>query len=119
MKLVTFEISTPLGPMSRIGALIDGEVETTARFVDLNLAYTTLLVESGEPKAYEMAGVALPPNMLGYLEGGKNAEERARQTLEFIKSQPNAAGPRGEQLIYDRAGVRLRAPVPRPVTVRD
>src|SRR6266516_7473122 len=119
MKLVSFEVSTPLGPFSRVGALLSSDLDEAARIVDLNLGYTTLLLESGEPKAYELANVAMPSNMIGYLEGGARANERASQVLDYLRQKPNARGSHGETLVFDRRQIRLLAPVPRPPTIRD
>ena len=86
MKLVTFEIDTAHGPLERLGALRDGTV------VDLNLADSTI-----------------PPDLLGLLDGGAEAVERARKAL--ASAGPSAVRPDAE--------VKLKAPLPRPRSLRD
>ena len=86
MKLVTFEIATPKGPVERLGAL------RGAKIVDLNLA---------DPE--------LPPDLLGLLDGGPEAMSRARKALE-------GAAARAE---LNEGDVVLKAPLPRPRSLRD
>lgn len=119
MKLVTFEVQTVLGTRRRIGAVLDPELTETARIVDLNLAYATLLAESGESRAYEVASALMPPDMLAYLEGGPTSHQRARDVLRFMAENPGRSGPQGEQLIFRRNEVKLLSPVPRPLSIRD
>ncbi|MGW0704453.1 fumarylacetoacetate hydrolase family protein [Streptomyces sp. NPDC002643] len=126
MKLVTFEVSTPLGTVRRIGAVLPaGDQETSAelsgksRIADLTSGYAAFLRESGEPRAYEAAEALLPPDMLTFLEGGRPAQERAQQVVDFLKESQAASGARGETLVFSRADVRLLAPLPRPRSIRD
>ena len=57
MKLVSFAIETWLGPMRRIGALIDGEQD--GRIADLTSAYTNYLKwETDEPTPDELVQTA-------------------------------------------------------------
>jgi hypothetical protein len=119
MKLVTFEVPTPVGPARRVGAVLDAELTGDARIADLTSAYADLLREGGEPRAYEAAAALLPPDMLAFLEGGSPARERARQVVEFLGTHRGGVGTRGETLIFSRADVRVLAPVPRPRSIRD
>ena len=119
MKLVTFEVATPVGRVSRIGAVLDGELEGEARIVDLHAGYAAMLAEGGDGRAYEIAQAAMPPDMIGYLQGGQASNARAHEVLDYVRQARALTGPAGEQLVYNRSGVRLLAPVPRPVTVRD
>ncbi|HSR22701.1 MAG TPA: fumarylacetoacetate hydrolase family protein, partial [Candidatus Eisenbacteria bacterium] len=96
MKLVTFEVPTPLGPFRRIGAVLDDDLSLDAAIADLTSGYGALLREGGEPRASEAAAALLPPDMLAYLEGGDPARERAERALAFVRAQPAATGPRGE-----------------------
>ena len=86
MKLVTFEIATPNGPIERLGALRGSKI------VDLNRA---------DP--------AVPPDLLDLLDGGAEAMSRARKALE-------GAGARADM---NEGDVVLRAPLPRPRSLRD
>jgi 2-keto-4-pentenoate hydratase/2-oxohepta-3-ene-1,7-dioic acid hydratase in catechol pathway len=117
VKLVSFEVRTPFGPIRRIGAVAGSALNEGSEIVDLHSAYALLLREEGEPRWREIAAAALPPDMLGFLEGGVNAMERARRALEFASSfRPRADDP---QLVFRRSAVKLLAPVPRPRTMRD
>ncbi|MBO0682104.1 MAG: fumarylacetoacetate hydrolase family protein, partial [Candidatus Dormibacteraeota bacterium] len=119
MKLVTFEVRTPVGPFRRIGAVLDDELSPEARVADLTSGYAARLAEEGEPRASEAAEALLPPDMLGYLEGGEAARRRAEQVLELVRQHGSAAGPRGETLVFRASEVRILSPVPRPRSIRD
>ena len=118
MKLVTFQINTPLGPMQRIGALLN---ET--KIVDLTSGYAAYLTEAGkETRLYEAVDLRLPPDMIGYLKGGELSKQAAKQTLDYasqlLKKKKELTGPQGEKVIYTKKEVKLLAPVPKPNTMR-
>lgn len=117
MKLVTFEISTTAGIAQRIGALSHHGV------IDLNVGYILYLMESLAPtQAYEKAVALLPPDMIGLLHSGTKSIEAARLTLEYIDSklgQNPISGPEGERVVYEVGDVAIKAPVPRPNSLRD
>ncbi len=117
MKLVTFEVGTPLGPVRRIGAIVEPELTDASTIVDLNSGYRLLLREGGEPRWREIGDASLPEDMLGFLDGGAPAMQRAREVLAFAPSaQTRADDP---QVTFPRRDVRLLAPVPRPRSLRD
>ena len=117
MRLVSFEVATAVGPARRIGAVLGGEPTEASQIVDLNTGYGLLLREGGDALWRQIADVALPADMMGFLEGGKQAMDRARQVLDFASNaKPDLEG---KQLIFSRSDVRLLAPLPRPRTVRD
>ena len=89
MKLVTFEIVTPQGPSSRLGALVEQGV------VDLNLA----------------AGSLIAPDMLAFLDRGEEALAQARQALDFAAKKPG-------DFVHALKDVRLLAPL-QPRSLRD
>lgn len=112
MKLVTFAIDTPAGPLERIGAL------TKDGIADLNFAYAALLDSGGETgRAYEIADGLVPSDMIGFLAGGALSRKAADQAVEFASVR--SSGPRGERLVHSERQVRLLAPVPRPNSIRD
>ncbi|MFI5349557.1 MAG: fumarylacetoacetate hydrolase family protein [Elusimicrobiota bacterium] len=86
MKLVTFEIAAPHGPVERLGALRGGKI------VDLNLADS-----------------AVPPDLLELLDGGPEAMSRARKALDAAD----------ERAVRKEGEVALKAPLPRPRSLRD
>ena len=54
MKLVTFQVETPIGKFARVGALHKKSI------VDLNMAYTRMLADKGEPQPYRLAAAGVP-----------------------------------------------------------
>jgi 2-keto-4-pentenoate hydratase/2-oxohepta-3-ene-1,7-dioic acid hydratase in catechol pathway len=122
MKLVTFTVETPLGRCDRLGALLDGDAR--GRIVDLTAAYEAYLrAETDEPTPRQLAALRTPPDMIGWLEGAHKAREAAEQALAFVRRQlagsADPRGPDGARLVYARHDVRLRAPLPRPRSLRD
>jgi len=118
MKIVTFEVSTPLGRVSRLGALADGD--ETGRVIDLNAAFGRYLTaETDEPTPQEFADLRVPSEVIGWLRAGTEGRKAAANAIAYARSHPDVAGLAGERLIYPRAEVRLLAPVPRPPSFRD
>jgi 2-keto-4-pentenoate hydratase/2-oxohepta-3-ene-1,7-dioic acid hydratase in catechol pathway len=122
MKLVTFSVSTPVGRMTRLGALVDGNEQ--GRVVDLTSAYATYLAaETDEARPREIAAVRTPPDMIGWLDGGRQSREAAEQALAYARRRlADAARPAAmdeARLVYERTEVRLLAPLPRPRSLRD
>ena len=117
MKLVTFEVSTVLGPFLRIGAL------SNEKIIDLNLGYVCYLrKERLHPRAYELAAAMLPPDMITFLATGDDAIAAAQMTIQYVNDRMSVdlpLGPRGEKIVYQLGEVRLKAPVPRPNSIRD
>jgi 2-keto-4-pentenoate hydratase/2-oxohepta-3-ene-1,7-dioic acid hydratase in catechol pathway len=117
MKLVTFEISTALGPVLRIGAI------SQEKIIDLNMGYTRYLAAKQDGgRHYEQVATVLPPDMIAFFSSGKEGREAAEITTDYIankKLKAPVTGPRGEKIVYDMAEVKLKAPVPRPHSIRD
>jgi 2-keto-4-pentenoate hydratase/2-oxohepta-3-ene-1,7-dioic acid hydratase in catechol pathway len=120
MKLVSFQVSTPLGPVVRVGAIHGSGI------VDLNMAYVRLLADAEEAQPYRLAQAQVPPTMLEFLEGGPSTMSAARQALDHVIGLGDMRGPQGETIFYTAgesaggvAGVRLLAPIPNPPSLRD
>jgi 2-keto-4-pentenoate hydratase/2-oxohepta-3-ene-1,7-dioic acid hydratase in catechol pathway len=118
MRLVTFEVQTVLGRFERIGALAHGTI------VDLTSAYGAHLARSQDVNAARRAARGLvPPDMIGFLEGGAVARSAAETAIAYagacLGDDPRPLGPHGERLTFDEDEVRLLAPVPRPPMIRD
>ncbi len=119
MKLITFEVSTPLGKVPRLGALWNnGGGECAA---DLSHAYSARLqAEGNEPRFREYADFRIPQDICEFMAGGVPSLDAARDALAYLDARgPEAEGPAGERLTYGLSEVRLLAPVPRPVGFRD
>lgn len=115
MRLVTFELRTPLGRHERLGAMLpDG------RIADLHLAAAWRLREAGEPGWRKLAEVLAPPDLRAFLEMGDRAWAEARAALDALAAAGgDPAGPDGATLVHDVAAVRLLSPLPRPQSLRD
>jgi 2-keto-4-pentenoate hydratase/2-oxohepta-3-ene-1,7-dioic acid hydratase in catechol pathway len=111
MKLATFEISTPAGPLRRIGAVNDG------RLIDLAAAYAAHL-DRTDPgcDAPRLAAALLPPDMVQFLGHGDAGRRAAHDAIEAAAIRDNAFGARTS---YGLDEVRLLAPVARPSVMRD
>jgi len=102
VKLVTFEVPTPLGPVERLGALRSG------RIVDLNLAAARLYRARKLARPEARANFFVPSCLLGLLDGGAESMAEARRALDAWKGDA-----------WKEASVRLLAPLPRPRSLRD
>jgi 2-keto-4-pentenoate hydratase/2-oxohepta-3-ene-1,7-dioic acid hydratase in catechol pathway len=112
LRLVTFEVATPLGPVRRVGGLHEGGV------VDLALARGALLASRGRPRARSIGEAEVPSEMLELLRGGDWAIDAAREALEHVAG----AGVDqfdGAAVRHAPGSVRLLAPLPRPNSLRD
>jgi 2-keto-4-pentenoate hydratase/2-oxohepta-3-ene-1,7-dioic acid hydratase in catechol pathway len=118
MRLVTFRVSTPVGPAIRLGALLDNR--TDDRIVDLTAGFAAYLGnETNEPTPRELAQLRVPPDMTGWLRASHAGFKAAEETLAYVRAYPAARGLDGETLVYTRADVALMAPLPRPHSFRD
>jgi 2-keto-4-pentenoate hydratase/2-oxohepta-3-ene-1,7-dioic acid hydratase in catechol pathway len=117
MKLVTFAVSTEVGQIRRIGAMHQ------ERIIDLNMGYTRYLADKhGSSEAHELAAVMLPTDMITFFRTGKEGKDKAELTIDYVtqwRSKTNLAGPQGEKVVYEMDEVKLKAPVPRPNSLRD
>jgi 2-keto-4-pentenoate hydratase/2-oxohepta-3-ene-1,7-dioic acid hydratase in catechol pathway len=117
MKLVTFGVPTPVGQIQRIGAIYQSKI------IDLNMGYTRYLADKhGNSRAYERAAAMMPPDMIAFLRRGEEGKDKAELTVDYVakyQAKGSLVGPRGEQMVYGMNEVKLKAPVPRPNSLRD
>jgi 2-keto-4-pentenoate hydratase/2-oxohepta-3-ene-1,7-dioic acid hydratase in catechol pathway len=118
MKLCTFEVATSLGRHRRFGAVIPEGI------VDMNFACAWHLERKGESRPYTLADVLVPDSLLEFIRGGDTSMGFARASLEALRqeSAPGRTlpkGPNDETLVYEPGGIRMRAPLPEPPSVRD
>jgi len=117
MRLVTFEVATPVGRKLRLGC------ETGNGIVDLNFACACQLKKAGQAQPYCLADAFVPADMLSFLQGEKNSMLRAQETLSALKSDLESGkisvGEEGERLFYRLNEVKLKAPLPNPTSLRD
>ncbi|OIB58497.1 fumarylacetoacetate hydrolase family protein [Natrialba sp. SSL1] len=124
MKLATFEVDTPVGPIERIGAVAeasesDSDAAGEATLVDLTAAYGAALESEGEPAPADLAHAHVPPEMIAFLERGERAIADAREALEYAAETSAERGPAGAKIEYEPVEYDLLAPLPRPNSLRD
>jgi 2-keto-4-pentenoate hydratase/2-oxohepta-3-ene-1,7-dioic acid hydratase in catechol pathway len=112
MRLVTFELNTPLGPARRTGALVGQHV------IDLCLARAAYLSSRGCTRYRTIAEAEVPSDMLELLAGGDYSLEAAREALDHV-GQSGAQDIDDALICHPPGGVRLLAPLPRPNSLRD
>jgi 2-keto-4-pentenoate hydratase/2-oxohepta-3-ene-1,7-dioic acid hydratase in catechol pathway len=112
MRLVTFEIGTPLGPVRRTGALADDAV------IDLSLARAAVLTHSGRARAVPIAQAEVPSDMLDLLGGGQFALDAARDAVDHVLTD-GVEELDGARVRHAEDDVRLVAPLPKPNSLRD
>jgi 2-keto-4-pentenoate hydratase/2-oxohepta-3-ene-1,7-dioic acid hydratase in catechol pathway len=111
VKLVNFEVATPLGPVERLGAV------RGAKIVDLNLAVTyNYLKLENRHAPHARADFFVPSSLVKFLEGGDESMAEAKRALAALPEAPEL--PRGERIVWRAEEVRLKAPL-RPLSIRD
>lgn len=114
MRLVSFELPTPAGALTRIGAaLADG------RYADLQSAYRAVLAGNGASKegAARLAAATIPSDMVAFIENGVTALDAAQSALDWVTTTDETFA--GATLVFAPEAVKLLAPVPRPPLIRD
>ncbi len=99
MKLVTF---TQNG-LTRIGA-VEGE-----QVIDLNAAFKAKLESEGKIRAEKISEAYIPTDMKGFLQGGKESLELAKESVQFALNNESAV-----QLVFNKKDVQIGAPVTEP-----
>ena len=113
MRLVTFSIATPLGEVSRVGALLENQV------VDLAAACGWQLHRRGVYAAAALAAALIPPDMVEFLERWPVGFDAAKDAFAFALGQPSdAISPSGSRIRFDTGEYRLRIPL-RPRRLKD
>jgi 2-keto-4-pentenoate hydratase/2-oxohepta-3-ene-1,7-dioic acid hydratase in catechol pathway len=117
MKLATFEIPTPAGPLRRLGAAVEGWI------VDLAAAYAAHL-DRTDPgcDADRLASLLLPADMTLFLGSGALGRDAAERAIEAAAHTDDARGARTRYRVPVGASddeIRLLAPVARPRVLRD
>jgi len=118
MKLCSFEVSSALGPLERMGMVTDAGL-----IVDLNNACAVAIEAADETsRSRVLADALVPADLRAFIENGPRGREALAHALQYLGSridQPGLCGPRGERLVWRGEEVRLLAPLPRPRTLRD
>ncbi|MDR9793279.1 fumarylacetoacetate hydrolase family protein [Aeribacillus pallidus] len=101
MKLITF---TEQG-VTRIGAIEDGKV------IDLHAAFEKKLESEGKLRFKQIAEAYVPADMNGFLQGGKESLDYAKEAVAFALKHEKY---KGKQLVFSKEDVKVEAPVPSP-----
>ncbi|MBS0154483.1 MAG: fumarylacetoacetate hydrolase family protein [Nitrospira sp.] len=114
MKLVSFQVGTPVGTFTRVGAIHGQQI------VDVNMAYVRWLADQQETQPQRLADAQVPPTMLEFLEGGASTLAAARRAKDYVTTRSlSVKGPSGEAIVYSSADVQLLAPLSNPSSLRD
>jgi len=115
VKLVTYEVATPVGGIQRVGAM-----SASGKVVDLRIACATQLARKGDPvDARQRSEWLIPPDMVSFLGRGAEAMKAAAEALAFAESSRERTGIDGLRMIFDTTEARLMSPLPRPTSIRD
>ena len=89
LKLATFEIPTPAGPLRRIGAAVDGKL------IDFRAAYAAHLGRSAAGcEEQKIAALLFAPDMVSFLELGELGRTAALDAIEAAAQVDEAFGVR-------------------------
>ena len=106
MRLVTYARNDRVA----LGALLHGDV------VDLHRAHLAALRHGGDLEEPAVACALVPPDMLGFLQGGEASMTAARQALAFVEQYRASGGQsaQAEEVCDPLDDVTLLAPIQRP-----
>jgi 2-keto-4-pentenoate hydratase/2-oxohepta-3-ene-1,7-dioic acid hydratase in catechol pathway len=113
MRLVSFELPSPMGPQTRTGA-----VDVMGQIVDLAGAYRLKLLHEGLSPggALRLSQALLPADMVELIEGGERSLDAAREALQWADPEPDK---NGTPIVHRAEAVRFLPPVPKPPLLRD
>lgn len=116
MKLVTFDS----GSGTRPGVVAEGhEPHESAPILDLPAAFSFLEARSGRPADPASVAARYGAEMIGLIECQAAALPAIDELLELYRRGDVPDTNNGQRLLHPRSGVRLLAPIPRPLSMRD
>lgn len=113
MRLYTVQIKTPVGGVERLMA------EQNGKLVDLNAAGGVYYAAQGDTNPQQLADANLPNDMITFFSNGKRSLDAGYAVLAYMENAQPQAGLVGQQLVYDKQGVTILAPVTRPNIIFD
>ena len=113
MRLYTVQIKTPVGGVERLMA------EQNGKLVDLNAAGGVYYAAQGDTNPQQLADANLPNDMITFFSNGKRSLDAGYAVLAYMENAHPQAGLVGQQLVYDKQGVTILAPVTRPTIIFD
>ncbi|GAA5233157.1 fumarylacetoacetate hydrolase family protein [Verticiella sediminum] len=112
MKLCTFSVATPLGPLVRTGVVTDMGV------IDAAAARSAFLERSLPMAAAARVGEAqVPADMLALIGSGPQTMEWLKEAVEAAVASGRETAMKGMRMVHALADVHLLAPVPRPAGI--
>ncbi|CAN5828060.1 fumarylacetoacetate hydrolase family protein [soil metagenome] len=110
MKLVSYKLATPLGDVTRIGAMTSAD-----KVLDLARGYGLLLEARGltQKAARRIAAALFPNTMVGFIEGGEVALDAAREILDWTQKGE------GSEALFGLQNLTMLAPISRSPLIRD
>lgn len=112
MKLATVTVPAATGREDRVAVVTDDG------YLDVTAGLSRLYADDGEPGPVELAEATAPPTMREFLAAGDRATNAARRVRSAFAGE-SVETPDGARVRYDPDDVRLRAPLPRPTSLRD
>ncbi|MEH7095281.1 fumarylacetoacetate hydrolase family protein [Neobacillus vireti] len=103
MRLATVSIEGE----QRIAAVINEE------YIDLNKACELLFESKGQARAKQIAEAYIPPNMIGFLQGGVDSTNLAKESIEYVQSHDFSDDVK-RKLYYEGKQVKLESPIQKP-----
>jgi 2-keto-4-pentenoate hydratase/2-oxohepta-3-ene-1,7-dioic acid hydratase in catechol pathway len=91
--------------------------DVEGRLVDLNLAYTAYLTQSGDPfTAYERAAFYFPETIDAFLARGEQSLQALEEVVSYARKTGarDLRGPAGEKVAYDITEIRVLPPLQNP-----
>jgi len=112
MKLATFAVPTPVGPVTRVG------VVTNDGLIDITAARTALL-ERRHPvaTAIRLATAQTPPDMIALIGSGRCGLEWVSEAVDHAEGSGIERTSGGAALRYRHEEIVLLPPVPRPPAI--
>jgi len=103
MRLATISVEGN----ERIAAVINEE------YIDLNKAGELYFESKGQYRAKQLAEAYIPPNMVGFLQGGEESKRIAQESIEFVQSNDFSEQDK-RNLYYTGQNVKLESPIQKP-----
>ncbi|MDR7236389.1 fumarylacetoacetate hydrolase family protein [Neobacillus drentensis] len=103
MRLATVRVEGE----QRIAAVINDE------YIDLNKACELLFESKGQARAKQIAEAYIPPNMIGFLQGGEDSTNLAKESIEYVQNNDFSDDVK-RKLYYEGKQVKLESPIQKP-----
>ncbi|MEH7414918.1 fumarylacetoacetate hydrolase family protein [Neobacillus drentensis] len=103
MRLATVSIEGE----QRIAAVVNEE------YIDLNKACELLFESKGQARAKQIAEAYIPPNMIGFLQGGEDSTNLAKESIEYVQNNDFSEEVK-RKLYYQGKQVKLESPIQKP-----